>query len=122
MPTARSFQFWRQTSRRWKTARLAEDGMSVTYKLKEGVVWSDGEPFTAEDVKFTWEYTSDPDATTTSIATYEPIENVDVVDDLTVTDQLQAAEPGWYSVFATGFGGQILPKHILGRLHGRQGP
>ena len=32
--------------------------MSVTFKLKEGVLWSDGEPFTAEDVKFTWEYTT----------------------------------------------------------------
>ena len=35
---------------------VAEDGLSVTYKLKEGVLWSDGEPFTAEDVAFTWEY------------------------------------------------------------------
>jgi len=92
---------------------VAEDGMSVTYTLKEGVMWSDGEPFTAEDVKFTWEYTSDPDATTTSIATYEPIESIDVVDDLTVTINFKEPTPGWYSVFATGFGGQIVPKHIL---------
>jgi peptide/nickel transport system substrate-binding protein len=97
---------------------VSEDGMSVTYTLKEGVLWSDGEPFTAEDVKFTWEYTSDPDATTTSIATYEPIESIDVIDDLTLTINFKEPTPGWYSVFATGFGGQIVPKHILENFTG----
>jgi len=97
---------------------VAEDGMSVTYTLKEGVMWSDGEPFTAEDVKFTWEYTSDEAATTTSISTYEPIESIDVVDDLTVTINFKEPTPGWYAVFATGFGGQIVPKHILGDFMG----
>ncbi|HYI16641.1 MAG TPA: ABC transporter substrate-binding protein, partial [Thermomicrobiales bacterium] len=38
---------------------VAEDGLSVTWKLKEGVVWSDGEPFSAEDVEFTWQYITD---------------------------------------------------------------
>src|SRR5699024_10503069 len=35
---------------------LAEDLSAVTFKLKEGVVWSDGEPFTAKDVAFTWKW------------------------------------------------------------------
>jgi peptide/nickel transport system substrate-binding protein len=38
---------------------LAEDLQSVTFNLKEGVLWSDGEPFTAEDVRFTWEWALD---------------------------------------------------------------
>src|SRR5699024_2972865 len=38
---------------------LAEDLTSVTYNLLPDVTWSDGEPFTAEDVKFTWEYAVD---------------------------------------------------------------
>jgi peptide/nickel transport system substrate-binding protein len=92
---------------------VAADGKSVTYKLKQGVTWSDGTPFTAEDVKFTWQYTSDKDATTTTIATYAPIADIDVVDDHTVTIKFTDPTPGWYSPFATGFGGQIVPKHIL---------
>ncbi|MES2562917.1 MAG: ABC transporter substrate-binding protein, partial [Pseudomonadota bacterium] len=40
---------------------LAADGKSVTWKLKPGVKWSDGEPFTAEDVKFTFDYLSNKD-------------------------------------------------------------
>ena len=35
---------------------LAEDGRSVIWKLKRGVKWHDGKPFTADDVVFTWEY------------------------------------------------------------------
>jgi ABC-type transport system substrate-binding protein len=34
--------------------------MSVTWKLKKGVEWHDGRPFTADDVVFNWEYASDP--------------------------------------------------------------
>jgi peptide/nickel transport system substrate-binding protein len=92
---------------------LSEDGLSVTYKLKEGVVWSDGEPFTAEDVKFTWEYTTNEAATTTSIAIFQVIESVDVIDETTVRLNFRSPNPGWFSPFATGFGGAIVPKHIL---------
>ncbi len=92
---------------------VAADGMSVTYTLKEGVVWSDGEPFTAEDVRFTWEYIVDPDSSTTSIATYLPIEDVEVVDDLTVTIHFTDPTPGWFAPFVTGYGGGVLPKHLL---------
>ena len=39
---------------------LAEDLTSVTYTLLDGVTWSDGEPLTAEDVVFTWEWIVNP--------------------------------------------------------------
>ncbi|HYI14482.1 MAG TPA: peptide ABC transporter substrate-binding protein [Thermomicrobiales bacterium] len=93
---------------------VAEDGLSVTYTLREGVMWSDGEPFTANDVVFTWEYASDEAATTTSIAAFDSVENVEAVDDLTVRITFTEPNPGWYSVFATAFtGGTIVPRHIL---------
>ena len=38
---------------------LAADGKSVTWKLKRGVTWHDGKPFTADDVVFNWEYASE---------------------------------------------------------------
>jgi peptide/nickel transport system substrate-binding protein len=93
---------------------VAEDGMSVTYKLREGVLWSDGEPFTADDVVFTWEYASDEAATTTSIAAFATVESVEAVDDLTVRINFAEPNPGWYGVFATAFnGGTIVPRHVL---------
>src|SRR5215813_13542232 len=39
---------------------LAKDGKSVTWKLKKGVTWHDGNPFTANDCVFTWEFAADP--------------------------------------------------------------
>ncbi len=39
---------------------LAEDLKSVTYKLLDGVTWADGEPLTADDVVFTWEWVIEP--------------------------------------------------------------
>jgi peptide/nickel transport system substrate-binding protein len=97
---------------------LAEDGMSVTYKLRQDVVWSDGTPFTAEDVQFTWEYVTNTDTSATTIASYQPITAVEIVDDFTVRLVFDAPQPGWYSSFSTGFGGQILPKHLLGDMIG----
>ena len=39
---------------------LAKDGTWVIWKLKRGVQWHDGKPFTADDVVFNWEYVADP--------------------------------------------------------------
>src|SRR5260221_2645605 len=62
---------------------LAADGKSVTWKLKQGVTWHDGKPFTADDVVFNWEYASDPAAAATTSATYKDVK-VEKVDDYTV--------------------------------------
>lgn len=93
---------------------VSEDGLSVTYNLRDDVLWSDGTPFTAEDVRFTWEFVTHPDSSTTTIATYQVIEDVEVVDDHTVTLHFAQPNPAWFVPFATGYGGSVLPKHILG--------
>src|SRR5919106_4087493 len=67
---------------------LAKDGMSVTWKLKQGVQWHDGKPFSADDVVFTWEYGSDPAAATVTIGTYKDIK-VEKLDTYTVRVRFQ---------------------------------
>src|SRR5450755_2433834 len=62
---------------------LTADAKSVTWKLKPGVKWHDGKPFTADDVVFNWEYARDPATSALTIATYRDI-TVEKVDDLTV--------------------------------------
>src|SRR5581483_5830302 len=62
---------------------LAADGMSVTWKLKPGVQWHDGKPFTADDVIFNWEYARNPATSSTTIGTYKDIK-VEKADDFTV--------------------------------------
>ena len=63
---------------------LAADGMSVTWKLKQGVKWHDGKPFTADDVVFNWEYATDPATAAVTIGSYKDVK-VEKVDDYTVT-------------------------------------
>ena len=64
--------------------RLGKDGRSVTWKLKKGVTWHDGKPFTADDVVFNWEYAADPATAATTIGSYKDIERIDKIDSHTV--------------------------------------
>ena len=50
---------------------LSADGKSVTWKLKTDVQWSDGTPFTAQDVAFTYELIANPDVAALTAGTYE---------------------------------------------------
>jgi len=92
---------------------LAEDLTSVTYKLLPDVTWSDGEPFTAEDVKFTWEWVMNPDNGSIHVGVYEPIASVEVVDPLTAKVTFSAPNPYWPESFAGTDSGYIYPKHVL---------
>ncbi|NJL00757.1 MAG: peptide ABC transporter substrate-binding protein [Spirulinaceae cyanobacterium SM2_1_0] len=96
---------------------VAEDGRSVTWKLKEDVTWADGEPFTAEDVVFTYEYLSNPDVAAASTANYETVESVEAIDDYTVQVNFKDVTPGWEVPF-TGQNGMILPEHIFAEFNG----
>ena len=96
---------------------VAEDGKSVTWKLKQDVKWSDGTPFTAEDVVFTYEFLSNPDVGAVSAGTYEVVESVEAIDDYTVKVNFKEVNPAWSLVFV-GAEGMILPKHIYETYNG----
>ncbi len=91
---------------------LSEDGktMTVTYKLREGVKWSDGEPFTSEDVVFTWEAVKNPDFLAESKDGTDDIDSIDTPDPLSVVVNYNTVAPDFASTLFT-FG--ILPKHVL---------
>src|SRR5690606_22700449 len=50
---------------------LSEDGTGVTLVLQEGLLWNDGEPVTAEGIKFTVEWVQDPENASTNKTTYD---------------------------------------------------
>jgi peptide/nickel transport system substrate-binding protein len=92
---------------------LAEDLLSVTFNLLEGVTWSDGEPFTANDVVFTWQWITNPDNESTNSALYDGLANVETIDDLTVKLTFTSPQLGWFTFFSSSTVGGIYPQHIL---------
>ncbi len=95
---------------------LAADGRSVTWKLKQGVQWHDGKPFTADDVLFNWEYASDPATAAVTIGTYKDVK-VEKVNDFTVTVRFAKPTPFWADAFV-GTNGMLIPKHLFASYKG----
>ncbi|HLF80668.1 MAG TPA: peptide ABC transporter substrate-binding protein [Anaerolineales bacterium] len=96
---------------------VAADGTSVTWKLRAGVQWADGEPFTADDVLFTYEYVTNPDVKATSASAYVDVDRVEVLDDFTVTVHFKQPTAGWYAPYVGAFG-MIIPRHLFEDYNG----
>lgn len=90
---------------------LTEDGRSVTWKLKRGVKWHDGQDFSADDVVFNWEYARSPTVAAVSSGSYRDV-NVVKVDDHTVRVEFQRPTPFWADAFV-GSRGMLIPKHLF---------
>ncbi|GJD50340.1 hypothetical protein OPKNFCMD_3079 [Methylobacterium crusticola] len=97
---------------------VAADGRSVTWKLKPGVKWHDGKPFTADDVVFNWEYAGNPATAAVTLGTYKDIK-VEKVDDLTVKVVFDKPTPFWADAFVST-AGMIIPKHLFSAYAGEK--
>lgn len=98
---------------------IAEDLLSITYMLREGVQWSDGEDFNADDVVFTFEYAKAHQDYPMGIDVYMEetdtgsVVSVEKIDDYTVKFNLK--EPDALARFALG-GIYPLPEHIWSEI------
>ena len=86
-----------------------EDTFTYTFHLEENVKWHDGEPFTADDVKFTIEAIMDPDNGSENAPNYEDVTAIDVIDDHTISFTLSAPNVAFLDYMTMA----ILPKHLL---------
>ncbi len=91
---------------------LSADGTVVTWKLKAGVKWSDGTPFTAKDVAFTYDYVIDDKTGATTSGGYKTISKVEAVDDLTAKITFKTPQAAWFIPFVNQ-NGCILPAHVF---------
>jgi peptide/nickel transport system substrate-binding protein len=96
---------------------LSPDGTTVTWKLKRGVKWHDGQPFTADDVIFNYEYAVDPATAATTSGSYTSLNSVEKVDDHTVRIVFKEPTPFWADPFV-GVVGMMIPKHVFGDFKG----
>jgi peptide/nickel transport system substrate-binding protein len=78
---------------------VSEDLTSITWKLTEGLVWSDGTPLTSEDVKFTWEYCTAEGGGCAQSEKYNDVVSIDTPDELTVVVNFGISKPFPYGPF-----------------------
>ena len=86
-----------------------EDTLTYHFTLRDGLTFHDGEPLTAEDVKFTIEAIQDPDNASENASNFEDVEEVTAVDDTHVDIRLSSPNEALPDYLSIG----ILPKHIL---------
>jgi len=86
--------------------------MDVTYRLRAGLLWSDGQPLTASDVAFTWHLIVDPAVQgVLSVEGYRAISSIDVLDSQRFTLHFDRVYPKYLNLFSA-----VLPEHRLGNI------
>jgi len=88
---------------------VSDDGLKITFYLKKGILWHDGELFTADDVLFTYQFMIDPNTPTAYAGDYLMVKSMEVTD-------LYVVEVTYDEPFAPALGSwtlNILPKHLM---------
>ncbi len=100
---------------------VSEDLKSITWKLQEGLLWSDGTPVTSEDVKFSWEYCTAEGGGCAQGEKYLDVVSVDTPDELTVVVNFSVAKPFPYGPFV-GAQAPIIQKAQFAECLGPKAP
>ena len=94
----------------------SEDGTELTFPLRQGVKWHDGKPFTAKDVKCTWDLltgqSSDKLRLNPRKSWYRNLKEVTTNGDYEVTFHLQRPQPAFIALLASGFS-VVYPCHVV---------
>ena len=86
---------------------VSDDNLTYTFKLREGVLWNDGKPFTAEDVKFSFEYYA---LHPYGWVNTQKVKEARVVDELTVEIELKEVYVAFIADIASNL--PMIPKHV----------
>ena len=88
---------------------ISPDNKTITFHLRKNVKWHDGKPFTAEDVRFTYEFMISDGTPTSYDGDFRKVTAFRIIDDYTVS--VSYAEP--YAPALNGWGIWIMPAHLL---------
>ncbi len=92
---------------------ISRDGRTITYKLRRGIKWHDGMPFTSRDVAFTQRAAVNPNNNVTSHDPYRSVTSIDAPNDDTVVVHLAQRYAPFVAEWFAGNGTGILPVHLL---------
>jgi len=91
--------------------QISEDKLTYTFKIREGIKWHDGTPFTSEDIVFSYNTIMNPKVDSPQLRSYyQEIRDVKALDELTV--EFTYARPYFLALEFCG-GMPIVPKHIF---------
>jgi peptide/nickel transport system substrate-binding protein len=91
---------------------ISEDGLTWKIKLRPGVTWHDGAPFTTDDVKFTLELINNPNFRAYSRNGHELVRDLQVLSPTEIAWRMQKAYAPYPSILSWTF---IVPQHILAK-------
>ncbi len=100
---------------------VSADLTTITWKLRDGLTWSDGTPVTSEDVIFTADYCMHPEGGCAQLQNFADVVSVEAVDDLTIKITFGVAKPYPYNVFV-GATSPILQKAQFADCMGARAP
>jgi len=101
-----------------KSWSWSEDGTQLTFRLREGVKWHDGKPFTANDVKCTWDMllgsSNEKPRTNPRKAWYQNLAEVTTDGDFAAVFHLKRPQPALIALLASGYS-PVYPCHVSPR-------
>lgn len=89
---------------------VSADFLTVTWTLRPQLRWSDGEPLTSDDIKFTWEAVANPASGNVLSVGFELIDQIETPDDLTAVVHYKEMNRAYLQQFMFG----LLPRHATG--------
>jgi peptide/nickel transport system substrate-binding protein len=88
---------------------ISKDGLVITFHLRKGIRWHDGQPLTAEDVLFTYRLTIDPKTPTAYAGDFLKVKKAEVLDPRTF--RVTYDKP--FAPALMSWGSAVMPKHLM---------
>jgi peptide/nickel transport system substrate-binding protein len=95
---------------------ISQDGLSITFRLKRGLLWDDGYPLQADDVVFSFEAVNNPRNNEYSRAGFDQVADVSAKDPTTAVVKLKKPFGSFYELYFSSSNTPLLPKHLLGDM------
>ncbi len=89
---------------------ISKDQKTITFKIREGLFWADGEKLTSNDVMFTWKLVTDPNTRTPYASDYQLVKKASTPDPYTFR---VTYEESYAPALDTWTALHILPEHLL---------
>jgi peptide/nickel transport system substrate-binding protein len=97
---------------------ITAKGLVITFHLRKGVKWHDGQPFTSADVLYTYQVTVDPKTPTAYAEDFKAVKKAEVLDDYTF--RVTYEKP--FAPALISWSSSILPRHLLSGTDITQSP